>query len=231
MDHKEARKTGNTTKSNRKPLYSPGEEIAHAISHGIGIPLSITALVLLVAFSALYGNAWHVASTAIYGSTLILLYTASTLYHGIHHDKARPILQKLDHAAIYLLIAGTYTPFALVTLNGSWGWTLFSLVWGLAVVGLSLVLWGSKRLQRWSLALYLLMGWLALIAIEPLIDNIRTGGLILLVAGGLSYSIGAGFYAWKRLKWNHAIWHLFVLGGSMLHFFAVFFYVVPGADG
>lgn len=231
MNSGEKTQRDNGIQGAQDPLYSLGEEVVHAISHGIGIPLSIAALVLLVAFSALYGNVWHVASTAIYGTTLILLYTASTLYHVIPHDKARPILQKLDHAAIYLLIAGTYTPFTLVTLNGGWGWTLFGMAWGLAVAGIWMVLWGGARLQRLSLALYLLMGWLVVIAIEPLIDSIENGGLVLLVAGGLSYTIGAGFYAWERLKWNHAIWHLFVLGGSMLHFFAVFFYVVPGANG
>lgn len=207
--------------------YSMGEEIAHAITHGIGIPLSIAGLVLLVTFSALYGNAWHVVSTAIYGSTLVLLYTASTLYHGIPHEKAKPILQKLDHAAIFLLIAGTYTPFTLVTLNGTWGWTLFGMVWGLAVIGTWIELWGSSRLQRWSLALYLLMGWLVVIAIKPLVGNLETGGLALLVAGGLAYTFGAAFYAWERLQWNHAIWHLFVLAGSVLHFLAIFFYVIP----
>ena len=207
--------------------YSIGEEIAHAVTHGVGIPLSIAGLVLLVTFSALYGNAWHVVSSAIYGSTLVLLYTASTLYHGIPHERAKPILQKLDHAAIFLLIAGTYTPFTLVTLNGAWGWTLFGMVWGLAIIGTWIELWGSKRLQRWSLALYLLMGWLVVIAFKPLVGNLASGGLAFLVGGGLAYTLGAAFYAWERLQWNHAIWHLFVLAGSVLHFMAVFFYVIP----
>ncbi len=207
--------------------YSIGEEIAHAVTHGVGIPLSIAGLVLLVTFSALYGDAWHVVSSAIYGSTLVLLYTASTLYHGIPHERAKPILQKLDHAAIFLLIAGTYTPFTLVTLNGAWGWTLFGMVWGLAIIGTWIELWGSKGMQRWSLALYLLMGWLVVIAFKPLVGNLASGGLALLVSGGLAYTLGAAFYAWERLQWNHAIWHLFVLAGSVLHFMAVFFYVIP----
>ncbi len=209
--------------------YSVGEEIAHAITHGIGIPLSIAALAILVAFSALYGDAWHVTSTAIYGVTLILLYTASTLYHGIPNLRAKVILQQLDHAAIFLLIAGTYTPFTLVTLRGPWGWTLFGLVWGIAIIGVYIELWGSARLRRWSLALYLGMGWLVVIAIRPMLENVETGGLLLLLGGGLAYTLGAAFYVWERLSYNHAIWHLFVLMGSILHFFSVLFYVVPGA--
>jgi len=210
--------------------YSIKEEIAHAITHGIGIPLSIAALVLLVAFSALYGNVWHVTSTAIYGSTLVLLYTASTLYHSIPHERAKPLLQKFDHAAIFLLIAGTYTPFTLITLQGPWGWTLFGLVWAIAIFGVYIKLAGNQRLQRWSLPLYLGMGWLVLFAIKPLISNLETGGLALLVAGGLSYTLGALVYAWEKLNWNHAIWHLFVLAGSTLQFFSIFFYVVPSAS-
>ena len=211
--------------------YSLREELAHAVTHGIGIPLSIAALAVLVGFSAMYGDAWHITSTAIYGVTLILLYTASTLYHSIPHARAKSILQQLDHAAIFLLIAGTYTPFTLVSLRGPWGWTLFGLVWAIAIIGICVELCGSSRLRRWSLALYLGMGWLVIIAIKPMLANVETGGLLLLLAGGLSYSLGAIFYAWKRLSYNHAIWHLFVLAGSMLHFFSVLFYVVPDASG
>lgn len=209
--------------------YSVGEEIAHAITHGIGIPLSIAALAILVAFSALYGDAWHVTSTAIYGVTLILLYTSSTLYHGIPNIRAKLILQQLDHAAIFLLIAGTYTPFTLVSLRGPWGWTLFGLVWGIAILGVTVELLGNSKLRRWSLALYLGMGWLVVIAIKPMLANVESGGLLLLLGGGLCYSLGAVFYAWERLSYNHAIWHIFVLAGSILHFFSVLFYVVPSA--
>lgn len=209
--------------------YSLGEEIAHAITHGIGIPLSIAALVVLVTFSALYGDAWHITSTAIYGTTLVLLYTASTLYHGIPQPRAKIVLQQLDHAAIFLLIAGTYTPFTLVNLRGPWGWALLVLVWGLAITGVILELWGSPRFRRWSLLLYLGLGWLVVIAIKPMLNVVEPGGLLLLLAGGLSYTLGAGFYVWERLAYNHAIWHLFVLAGSVLHFFSIFYYVVPGA--
>jgi hemolysin III len=213
--------------SNAAP-YSLGEEIAHTITHGVGVLLSIGGLVVLVAFAALYGDAWHIASCAIYGSTLILLYTASTLYHGITHPRAKQILQQLDHAAIFLLIAGTYTPFTLVNLRGPWGWTLFGLVWGIALLGVVLQLAAKQRYERLSLALYLGLGWLVVIAVDPMLSAVDSGGLLLLLLGGLSYSLGVIFYVWKRLAYHHAVWHLFVLAGSILHFFAVLFYVVPG---
>jgi len=210
--------------------YSPAEEIAHTVTHGVGILLSIGALVVLVAFSALYGDAWHIISTSIYGATLILLYAASTLYHGIPHPKAKQVLRRLDHAAIFLLIAGTYTPFTLVSLRGLLGWSLFGLVWGIALIGVWLELLGPARLRRWSMLLYLGLGWLVVVAIKPMLSAVEPGGLWLLVLGGLSYTVGAAFYAWDRLSFNHAIWHLFVLLGSILHFFSVLFYVVPGAE-
>ncbi len=209
--------------------YSLGEEIAHTITHSIGILLSIAGLAVLVAFSALYGSAWHITTCAIYGATLILLYTASSLYHGIPNPRAKRILRQLDHAAIFLLIAGTYTPFTLVNLRGGWGWTLFGLVWGIAIAGIILELALKGRYKRLSLALYLGLGWLVVIAIDPMLSSVETGGLLLLLAGGLSYSLGVIFYVWKRLAYHHAIWHLFVLAGSIFHFFAVLFYVVPGS--
>ena len=196
----------------------------------LGIPLGIAALAILVTFSALYGDAWHITSTAIYGTTLILLYTASTLYHGIPQPRAKAILQNLDHAAIFLLIAGTYTPFTLVSLRGPWGWTLFSLVWGIALAGVAVEFWGNARMRRWSLWLYLGLGWIVVIAIKPMLESVETGGLILLLAGGLSYTFGAIFFAWDKLAFNHVIWHLFVLAGSVLHFFSILFFVIPGAN-
>jgi hemolysin III len=207
--------------------YSIGEEIAHAVTHGVGVLLSIGGLVVLVAFSALYGDAWHVTSSSIYGATLVLLYSFSTLYHGIPSPKAKRIFQRLDHAAIFLLIAGTYTPFTLVNLRGPWGWTLFGLVWGIAIAGMVLELASKKRYKWLSLSLYLGLGWLVLIAIKPMLLSVEMGGLLLLLAGGLCYSFGVIFYVWKRLAYHHAVWHLFVLAGSVLHFFSVLFYVVP----
>ena len=209
--------------------YSAGEELAHALTHGVGAVLSVAALVVLVVYSALYGDAWHITSTSIYGLTLILLYTASTLYHGVSHAAAKQLLQKLDHAAIFLLIAGTYTPFTLVNLRGPWGWTLFALVWGVAIAGIAFELACRKCAKAISVSLYLGLGWIVLIAIKPLLAQVDPGGVQLLVAGGIAYSLGVIFYLWKTLVYHHAVWHLFVLAGSVFHFFAVFFFVVPSA--
>ncbi|MGD8911170.1 MAG: hemolysin III family protein [Candidatus Thiodiazotropha sp.] len=210
--------------------YSLGEEIAHAVTHGIGIVLSIAGLAVLVAFASLYGNAWHITSCSIYGATLILLYTASTLYHGIPQPRVKRVLQRIDHAAIFLLIAGTYTPYTLVNLRGEWGWTLFGLVWSIAILGVLLEVLIKRRIKWLSLSLYLGLSWMVVIAIKPLIDNVATGGLILLLAGGLCYSLGVIFYLWKRLAYHHAVWHLFVMVGSLLHFFSILFYVLPPAQ-
>jgi len=207
--------------------YSAREEIAHTVTHGIGMMLSMGGLAILVVFSSLYGDVWHILSTSIYGATLILLYTASTLYHGVSHQNTKKILQRLDHAAIFLLIAGTYTPFTLVNLRGNWGWTLFGLVWCIALAGIALELFSEKRNKRLSISLYLGLGWLGLIAIKPMLTSVEVGGLLLLLAGGLCYSLGVIFYVWKKLAYHHAIWHLFVLTGSALHFFSVLFYVIP----
>ena len=207
--------------------YSIGEEIAHSVTHGVGALLSIVGLAVLVAFSSVYGDAWHIVSTSIYGATLILLYTASTLYHGIPHEGAKKILQRLDHAAIFLLIAGTYTPFTLVNLRGDWGWILFGMVWVIAIAGIALELLCEKPNKRLSISLYLGLGWLVLVAIKPMVSSVETGGLLLLLAGGICYSFGVIFYVWKKLAYHHAIWHLFVLAGSALHYFSVLFYVVP----
>jgi len=211
--------------------YTLGEEIAHAVSHGIGVLLSIAGLAVLVVFAARNGNAWHIISCSIYGATLVMLYTASTLYHGITQPKVKQVLRRIDHAAIFLLIAGTYTPFTLVNLRGDWGWTLFGLVWGIAILGMVLETVIKQRIKWLSITLYLGLGWLVLIAIRPLLDSVASGGLILLLAGGLCYSLGVIFYVWKRMAYHHAVWHLFVMAGSALHFFSVFFYVVPPAVG
>ena len=207
--------------------YSTGEEIANSITHGIGIVLAIAALGILTVFAGAYGDVRHVVSVSIYGTTLVLLYTASTLYHSIQNSHAKGILQVLDHSAIYLLIAGTYTPFTLVSLRGPWGWWLFGVIWGFAVLG---VVFQLSLLRRWravSLCLYIGMGWVVVVAIKPLIVSVATGGIVFLVLGGLAYTAGILFYCWEKLKYHHAIWHLFVLAGSILHFFAVLFYVVP----
>lgn len=209
------------------PSYTLGEEIANSVTHGIGLVLAIAGMVVLTAFATRYGNAWHLVSCVIFTSTLILQYTFSTLYHSIQRPHAKHVMRILDHSAIFLLIAGTYTPFMLVNLRGSWGWTLFAIVWALALLG---VLFQVSLLRRWqgiSLSLYIGMGWVVVVAIKPMLAAVAPGGLILLLLGGLAYTSGVGFYLWKRLRYSHAIWHGFVLTGSSLHFFAVLFYVIP----
>lgn len=210
--------------------YSLKEEIAHSVTHGIGALLSVIGLTLLVIYSSMYGDTWHIISSSIYGLTLITLYTSSTLYHAITVPDVKRFLQKLDHAAIFLLIAGTYTPFTLVNLRGGWGWTLFGIVWSIAIAGMIMELIVKQRYKRVSLGLYLGLGWIVMIAIDPMITHVEAGGLILLLIGGLFYSLGVIFYVWKTLLYHHAIWHLFVLTGSACHFFAVFFYVIPSGS-
>lgn len=209
------------------PRYSIGEEIANSVTHGIGLLLAIAGLAVLSGFSSRYGNAWHMVSCAVFATTLILQYTFSTLYHSIQLPRAKSVMRILDHSAIFLLIAGTYTPFMLVNLRGAWGWTLFSVVWSLALLG---ILFQASLLRRWqgiSLAIYIGMGWVVVVAIKPMLAAVAPGGLVLLLLGGLAYTIGVAFYLWKRLPYHHAIWHGFVLTGSILHFFAVLFYVIP----
>jgi hemolysin III len=208
------------------PPDSIGEEIASSVTHGVGGLLAIAGLAVLVTFAAIRGSAWHVVGCSVFGATMVLLYTSSTLYHAIRAPRAKRILQRLDHAGIFLLIAGTYTPFTLVSLRGPWGWSLLGVIWGLAVLGI-LLQSGSRRHPVLSVTLYVVMGWTVLIAIRPLLSSMPRGGLILLILGGLAYTAGIAFYAWRRLPFNHSIWHGFVLAGTVLHFFAVLRYVVP----
>jgi len=198
----------------------------NSISHLIGAALALAGLVVLVVFAALQGDPWKIASFSIYGASLFMLYTLSTLYHSLR-GRAKVFFQKLDHVAIYLLIAGSYTPFTLVTLRGAWGWTLFAIIWGLAIVGIivdSLHKEGTRTLQ---MVIYLLMGWLILVATYPLINALPGGGLVLLVLGGVFYTSGIIFYALdRRINHAHGIWHLFVLAGSISHFLAILLYVL-----
>ena len=212
------------------PHYSLGEEIFHAVSHGLGIVLSIAGLAVLVAFASLRGNAEDVVGASIFGTCLVLLYTASTLYHaipGLTLPRTKRVLQVLDHSGIYLLIAGTYTPFALVTLGGAVGWTLFGVLWTLAITGIVARAALPRIAKRFSLALYLIMGWSALSVAGPLFDTLPTGGIVLVVAGGIAYTLGVPFYAYERMPYNHAVWHVFVMIGSLLHFFGILLYVIP----
>jgi hemolysin III len=209
------------------PEFSVAEEIAHGVSHGIGALLAIGGLAALVAAALVRGDAWHVTSAAIYGATLVLLYTVSTLYHAIPQPRAKRILRVLDHSAIYLLIAGTYTPFALVSLRGPWGWSLLALVWTGAIAGIVFKSVALGRARILSVVLYLLLGWAAVFAAGPLARALGPGGLALLLAGGLFYTLGVGFFAWRRLRFHHFVWHLFVLAGSICHYFAVLLFVLP----
>jgi len=212
----------------RDKLYTLGEEIAHAATHGLGVVLAIVGLTVLVARATLYGNTWHVVVSAIFGATLVLMYAASTLYHSIPLPRAKRVLRIIDHSTIYFLIAGTYTPFTLVTLHGPWGWLLFGITWGLALAGVVFKIYATGRFEKLSLAIYLGMGWCIVIAIKPLWRTLEPGGLVLMALGGLCYTGGVAFYVWEKLRYHHAIWHAFVLAGSVLQYFAVFFYVIPG---
>lgn len=209
------------------PRFSAREEVAHAVSHGIGAVLAIAALAILVAHAALRGDAWHITTSAVFGTTLILMYVASTLYHAIPFRRAKRVLRLLDHASIYLLIAGTYTPFTLGPLRGPWGWSLFALVWVGAVAGILYKCRALGRAPIASVVLYVALGWSAMLAIGPLARALPPAGLALVVGGGLCYTLGLVFFAWRSLRFHHAIWHLFVLAGSVLHFFAVLGYAIP----
>ncbi|WP_201772169.1 PAQR family membrane homeostasis protein TrhA [Endozoicomonas montiporae] len=207
--------------------YSLGEEIANSVTHGIGALLSVAGLTLLVTYAAMQGDAWRVVSFSIYGGSMILLFLMSTLYHSFQNEKAKRVFKLLDHCAIYLLIAGTYTPFLLVTLRGLMGWVLFAIIWLLALTGIIFKLAFRHRFKKLSLLTYVGMGWLALFAGQELTQNLSAGGMAWLIAGGLSYTLGVLFYVWKKLPYNHAIWHLFVLAGSLCHYTTIFFYVLP----
>jgi hemolysin III len=207
--------------------YSPLEENINIISHAIGLILGMVALVLLAGRAVLHGDVWHVVSFSIFGSSLIVLYAASTFYHSAKNPVLRSRLKIFDHAAIYVLIAGTYTPFTLVTLKGPIGWVIFGTSWGLALTGIILKLFFTGRYDLISTVMYVLMGWIIVFAIKPLINNLPADGLRWLVAGGIAYTAGAILYSIKKIKFNHAIFHVFVLTGSICHFMSVFFYVLP----
>lgn len=206
--------------------FSKGEEIANSVTHGIGALLSIAALVLLIVFSSLYGNAWHVVSFTLFGVTMVILYTSSTLVHSFPAGKAKDVFEVMDHSSIYFFIAGTYTPFLFIAVKGWLGWTLFGIVWGLAIGGTVFKAFFVKKFLFASTVLYVVMGWLIVFAWNPLVENVPSQGIVLLVIGGVLYTVGAVFYVWRGFKFHHAIWHLFVLGGTITHFFAVLLYLL-----
>ena len=202
-----------------------GERL-NAWTHLIGALLSISGASILITLAVMMGDPWKIVSVSVFGATLVLLYSASTLYHSLR-GRAKVILRKLDHLSIYLLIAGTYTPFCLVTLRGAWGWTLFGIVWGLAVIGMLQEIRPRSEARIMSLVIYAVMGWVVVIAIKPLLDHLETAGFAFLAGGGLLYTIGMVFYAFdSRFRHWHGIWHLFVIGGSLMHYIAIAFYVI-----
>ncbi len=200
-----------------------GEEIVNSITHGIGALLSVAALVVLVILSINHGDTMHLVSFSIYGSTLILLYLSSTLYHSFSSPRIKNLFARFDHVSIFLLIAGTYTPILLTSIRGVWGWTLFGIIWGLAIVGAVIRSIYLHRFRKLMVAVYLLMGWMFVIAGKQVFLSLPTNSLIFLVLGGIAYSVGVIFYMWRKLPYSHGIWHLFVLAGSVLHFFAIYF--------
>ena len=211
--------------------YTVGEEIANAVTHGVAALLSIAGLAVLVAFAVLYsGSPKVVAAVSIFGASMVFLYTASTLYHSIPNPRAKKVLQYLDHSMIYVLIAGSYTPFCLITLQGYTGIALLCAVWLIAIAGISLQAVLLHKADWINCLLYLSMGWLAVFVIDPLVSTLDSTGLALLVAGGLAYTVGVVFYIFERIPFSHAIWHTFVFAGTTLQFFSVLFYLIPGVN-
>jgi hemolysin III len=216
-----------TIMKHSKNFYTIKEEIAHSVSHGVGAALSVVGLVVLLVFSIHSGDPWRIAGGSVFGGCLIFCYLSSTLYHALPCLKAKRVMRSFDHVSIYMLIAGTYTPFLLVNLRGPWGWSLFGVVWGVAAVGSFIMIFYPGRWNYITTTSYLAMGWLIVVAIKPTMAAVPLPTLGLCLAGGLAYSVGVIFYLWERLPYHHAIWHLFVLGGSAFHFFAVVRVVHP----
>ena len=208
---------------------SLGEEIANSLTHGAGLLASLVGLPVLVVAAAGRGDAAHVVGCSVFAASLVTLYAASTIYHAVPPSRAKQLLRVVDHAAIYLLIAGTYTPFTLGVLRGAWGWTLFGVVWSLAGLGIIFKVLLGTRYPRASTIFYLAMGWLGVVAVQPMMAQVPAAGLLWLLAGGLLYTGGVAFYAWEHRRHSHTIWHLCVLGGSVCHFLAVLWYAVPVA--
>jgi hemolysin III len=213
---------------NATRTYSLGEEIANSVTHALGFLLAIVALVVLVVGAVRMGDPWRIVSFSLYGASLVSLYLASTLYHAVPGARAKQWLKRCDHAAIFALIAGTYTPIMLVTLRGPLGWTMAGIVWGVMAAGIAMKFFFIHRFQRLLLGAYVALGWAALFVMHALWQRLSGAALAWLVAGGATYTAGVAFYVWKELRYGHAIWHLFVLGGSACHFFFFYRHVLPG---
>ena len=206
------------------PPYSFREEVANSISHGLGLLLALVAVPILVLAAIEIGNVRFLVGVSVFGGTMVLLYLASTLYHSISHEAAKQLFRVFDHTAIFLLIAGSYTPFSLGVLHGPWGWSLLAIVWTLAIIGITLKIRKRTRHSRITIVLYVIMGWLAVVAVKPMVMLIPVPGILLIFAGGLAYTGGLAFFAAQRIRYNHFIWHLFVIAGTTCHFFAVLWY-------
>jgi hemolysin III len=205
--------------------YSIGEEIANSVTHGVGAALSIAAMSILIYIASQNRDTWRIVSFSIYGSTLFVLYLASTLYHAFTHEKTKRFFRLMDHSSIFLLIAGTYTPPMLIAMRGSWGWSLFCLIWAMAVGGIIFELLYIGKYKFITVGFYMVMGWLVIIAIKPMIEMLPDGMMKWIILGGVFYTFGVVFYVWKKMPYNHAVWHLFVLAGSAMHFFGMLFYL------
>ena len=214
------------TKTNTQP-YSLGEEILNSLSHGIGAVFGVVALTLMVTLAAQQGDPWRIVSFSIYGASIFILFLSSTLYHAFQNPKVKQVFKTIDHCAIYLLIAGTYTPFLLVSMRGTTGWVLFGIIWSLAILGIVFKVCFAGRFKWLSLSTYIGMGWLIIFAADEMSARLSDGAITWLAAGGVTYTLGTVFYAIKRIPFNHAIWHMFVLGGCVCHFISVFGYVLP----
>lgn len=216
------------TEVKNKPAkrYTLGEEIFNSVSHGTGSLLSIGGTVVLIVFTAIYADAWAVVSSAIYGASLIILYTMSTLYHAITNEKAKKFFRIMDHNTIFFLIAGTYTPITLAILKGSLGWVLFGIVWGAAIIGIVLNSIDLERFRKPSVVCYILMGWVIIFAVKPVLNAMPKISLIFLLLGGVFYTVGVVFYSIKKVRYFHSVWHLFTIAGSVFHYFSIFFALV-----
>ncbi|MFD2624207.1 PAQR family membrane homeostasis protein TrhA [Salibacterium salarium] len=207
--------------------FSRKEEIANAATHAVGIVLSLVAIAVLIVFTSLNATPFHVVSVSIYGTTMLLLYVSSTLLHTLKKGKTKDLFEIFDHASIYLFIAGSYTPFLFHVVEGPLSWTLFGVVWGIAFFGIGFKAFFVKKFLFLSTIFYILMGWIMIFAWQPVMENLPAPGIGFLVGGGLLYTVGTIFYIWRHFPYHHAVWHVFVLAGSILHFFAIFFYVLP----
>lgn len=213
-------------KEKKCPVYTGGEEIFNSVSHGVGTALSVAALVLLIVFAAIRGNGYGIASALVYGISLIIMYSMSMVYHIVQSKRAKSVLRIFDHCSIFILIAGTYTPYLLMCMDGAKRWVLFGIIWGVTVLGILINAISLEKFSKVSLVLYVLMGWAIIFSIGDIVRSIEFPGVVLLISGGIVYTVGVLFYLLKKYRYMHSVWHLFVLGGSVCHYFSILLYVI-----